>query len=370
MISGNLVNEALIDFINNESHIIFFIFNNEGKIIKSNRYFKQLTGKNEDNLLLNDILIDFNHEISKKIFSKHQEKPILINVNTVKGIPQTFYFKIHLFENYYLALGEINNIEIEELRLSLVQLNNDLSNLSRELYKKNSELEKLNDLKNQILGMAAHDLRSPISIVLSYSDYLLDEARESLTEKQIKFIEIIRNSSEFMLQLLDDLLDIAKIEMGKLVLNKEKCDLVKLAKENIELNQALANKKQISILLNTYDNIPLIEVDKLKIIQVFNNLISNAIKYSFNNTKIIISIFKSDKMVEVSIKDEGQGIPKNDLNNLFKPFYKANVKPTANESSTGLGLVITRKIILGHMGNIWIKSKLGEGTTIFFSLPI
>jgi len=369
MINENLVNISLLDFIDNNSNIIVLIFNDNGKIIKSNNFFIKFTGKNEDNITLKEVFVDFHLLISEQIYQKH-DNPILINISTKNGIPQTFYFRIYPIENYFLAIGEMNNIEIEELRISLLQLNNELSNLSRKLHKKNAELEKLNDLKNQFLGMAAHDLRNPIGIILSYSDYLLEETRNSLSEKQFKFVEIIRNSSEFMLHLLNDLLDIVKIEMGKLVLKKEKCDLINLANENIELNRVIASKKDISIYLNTYDEIPDLEIDKLKIQQVFNNLISNAIKYSHNNTKIIVSIFKCNDSVEISIKDEGQGIPENDLNNLFKPFYKANVSTTANENSTGLGLVIVRKIILGHMGNIWIKSKVGEGTTVFFSLPI
>lgn len=369
MVNDNFVNKTLVDFIDNNANLIVLIFNDKGEIIKSNKYFNQLTGRFDNNIQLKDVIVDFHFLFNDQIYLK-QEDPFLINIITKSSIPQTFYFRIYPIENLYLAVGELNNNEIEELRISLLHLNNDLSNLSRELQKKNAELEKLNDLKNQFLGMAAHDLRNPISIVLSYSDYLIEEAKDSLTDEQIKFIEIIRNSSEFMLRLLDDLLDIAKIEMGKLVLKKEKCNVVKLAKEIIELNQIIANKKQITIFLNLYAEVPEIEIDKLKIEQVFNNLISNAIKYSYKQSKILISIFKSEDRVEVSVKDEGQGIPEKDLNNIFIPFYKANVRPTANESSTGLGLVIVRKIILGHMGNIWIKSKVGEGTTVYFSLPI
>jgi signal transduction histidine kinase len=368
MINEFLLDRTLIDFIINDANLLVIIFNNNGRIIKTNNYFGELTGKSGCDYKINDVLIDFKNTITNEIY-KRQDNPILINVSTKTGIPQTYYFRIYPIDNLFLAIGELSNIEIEELRLSLIQLNNDLSNLSRELHKKNAELEKLNDLKNQILGMAAHDLRNPIGVVLSYSDYLLEECKESLNDEQIKFIEIIRNSSEFMLKLLDDLLDLAKIEMGKLILNKEKCDIVKLAKQNIEINRIIAGKKQIDIFLNAYDDIPLIEIDKLKIEQVFNNLISNAIKYSNRNSKITVNIFKSENNIEVSVCDEGLGIPEEDLNNIFKPFYKANVKPTANEGSTGLGLVIVRKIILGHMGNIWIKSKVGKGTTVYFSLP-
>ena len=248
-------------------------------------------------------------------------------------------------------------------------LNNNLVNLQRELIKKNQELERLNTQKDQFLGMASHDLRAPLSAIQAYSEFLLDDSSRPLSQEQIEFVSIIRSSSEFMLGLVNDLLDIAAIESGKLQLHRQATDLVTLLKNNINLNKVLASAKGINLELAYDDHIPAVTLDPQRIDQVLNNLISNAFKFSLPGSTVRVRVTYADGAIQVSVADEGQGIPAEELGRLFQPFSTTTVKSTAGEKSTGLGLLIARKVMEGHGGRIWVESIVGKGSVFSFSLP-
>ncbi len=251
----------------------------------------------------------------------------------------------------------------------LTRLNNELANLQRELMKKNVELERLNEQKNRFLGMAAHDLRNPLGAIMMYAEFLENEAADVLDDAQMEFLSIIKSTSEFMLQMVNDLLDLAKIESGKLQLELRRHDLVALALQNTKLNRLIANRKKIELSFVCSEEPIEMLIDPGKISQVFQNLISNAIKFSFPGTAVEIEIVKSPVQVTVKVKDQGQGVPEDQLHNLFKPFRKLGVKTTGGEESTGLGLAIVRKIVEGHGGAIGVESKDGVGSEFYFTLP-
>jgi two-component system, OmpR family, sensor kinase len=251
----------------------------------------------------------------------------------------------------------------------LSRLNNDLVNMQRELAKKNRELDKLNKLKNQFLGIAAHDLRNPLSVILGFSAYLVEEEEANFSEDQIMMLNSILTSSEFMLRLINNLLDVSAIESGKLDLKLTKADILPVISKNIELNKVIAHKKNISIHFKA-ENIPAIKFDAGKIEQVLNNLISNAVKYSQPGTQVFVEAVKKESDIIVSVTDQGQGIPEAELVKLFKPFSRTSVQSTAGEISTGLGLSIARNLISGHKGKIWVESTVGKGSTFYFSLPV
>jgi hypothetical protein len=135
------------------------------------------------------------------------------------------------------------------------------------------------------------------------------------------------------------------------------------------LNRVLASNKDIEIQTAIDGPLPKMRLDPDKIEQVLNNLISNAIKYSHPNSTITVQLTREDTHVLLSVQDEGQGIPAEDIDKLFKPFQRTSVQSTAGEKSTGLGLVIVKRIVKGHGGKIWVESEVGEGSTFFVSLP-
>jgi len=362
-------NSILFQYMKHKAALIFLVLNKNRQIIEANNYAMELIGNDIINKSINDIALDFSRTIDFESMINDESQRHLINVITEKGLPQTYYFTFIHIDSNTIAIGEINSTEIEDLRMSLVSMNNELSNLTRELHKKNAELIKLNDLKNQFLGMAAHDLRNPIGIVLNYSEYLLDETSETLNEEQIGFLDTIKTTSNFMVNLLNDLLDISSIESGKLTLDKSDTDVSKFITTNCALNQVLAAKKNIKVISEIQPSLPHIMLDENKMVQVLNNLITNAVKFSLPGTEITVKARIADDKLIISVSDQGQGIPQNEIQNLFKPFERTSVRSTAGEKSTGLGLTITRRIIEGHKGTINVESTVGKGTTFSITIP-
>ncbi len=252
----------------------------------------------------------------------------------------------------------------------LTRLNNELTNLQRELAKKNEQLKTLNEQKNRFIGMAAHDLRNPLGAIKSYSEFLADELGPDISQEHREFLSIIHNSSEFMLHLVEDLLDVAKIEAGKLQLELFPADLPALIARNLAINRLLADKKNITIHHIVCDEIPQILLDEAKITQVLNNLISNAVKFSNPGTAVTVHLCRIADNVVIKVSDQGQGIPDHELQKLFKPFQRTSVRATGGESSTGLGLSIAHSIVLGHKGTIEVESAVGVGTTFIVTLPL
>jgi signal transduction histidine kinase len=172
-----------------------------------------------------------------------------------------------------------------------------------------------------------------------------------------------------MKALLENLLDISKIESGKIELEKQIQDFNLTVKQQVELNQLLARKKNIILHMNLSD-IPPLFFDQGAIIQVMGNFIGNAIKFSPPNTEIFIATEKTENSIRFSVRDEGPGLSEEDQQLLFKEFQTLSAKPTGGEKSTGLGLAIVKKLINLHKGEVGVESKLGVGSTFFFSLPI
>jgi len=173
-----------------------------------------------------------------------------------------------------------------------------------------------------------------------------------------------------MLELLNNLLDVSKIESGKMNLKLKNDSIAGIIQKSINDNIRTANAKAIILDYNIGDNIPQVAFDKIHLQQVLNNLISNAIKFSFGNTHVEINVIRKENDIVISVKDQGQGIPSNDIHRVFLPFARTSVASTNGEKSTGLGLTIAKRIVEAHGGNIWLSSEVGKGTTFFFSLPI
>jgi two-component system, OmpR family, sensor kinase len=267
--------------------------------------------------------------------------------------------------------GTLSTVKAEnDLLVEMSGLNNELVNLQREMAKKNAEMARLNELKNQFLGMAAHDLRNPLGNIMALADFLIDETKEALNEEQQEFLTLIATSAEFMLSLIEDLLDITKIESGKLNLNLEEADLVELTRHTILFNNAMAARKGVSISLENGRGPLLITMDKQKIEQVMNNLLSNAVKFSYPDSQVLVKITCIDKKVLVEVIDQGTGIPTKHLETIFKPFNKVSGSGTGGEKSTGLGLSIVKKIIEGHNGVMGVNSEEGRGSRFYFELPL
>jgi signal transduction histidine kinase len=231
-------------------------------------------------------------------------------------------------------------------------------------------LRELNQAQNRFIGIAAHDLRNPISIIQMYAMYLLQDKESGLKTHQVRFLNIIRDSSRFMLRLVEDLLDISKIHSGNIRLNMEKGDYLALLRDNVGVNRILASRKKIRIRLKADEDLPGLTFDKEKMTQVLNNLLTNAINYSKPGSVVEMAAKARGDDIVTCVKDQGPGIRQEDMHKVFNEFHKGHGNGTAGEKSTGLGLAIAKRIVESHGGRIGVKSEPGKGSEFFFSLPV
>jgi len=250
----------------------------------------------------------------------------------------------------------------------LTRLNSELVNAQRQLAKKHAELEKVSLERSEVLGMLAHDLRNPLSGILNASDYLLEDAAGLLGENDLSLLQAVQRSSRLMLMLIDDILEISAIESDKLKLDRKPTDILSLIEQNLALNRPLAERKQIRIDVIAYRALPAISVDPVKTYRVIDNLVTNAIKFSASGTRIEIRVDASRKSASISVRDQGPGIPAEELKTVFKAFEKG--RHTSTAPGAGLGLAIAKRIVEEHGGQLRLESQVGKGSTFTITLPV
>jgi len=303
---------------------------------------------------------------SRQLAGSYFEEVMRVNNEQTNLIRTTI--KKHTDQNDQKAVVEFRGTE-NELFEDFTRLNNELANLQRDLHKKNQMLEETLAERNRYLGIATHDLRNPLSGIFSFASLLLEGDFGELNEEQQEYIQIMRDSSEHMLELVSDILDLSKYQSGTLHLNLAEVDLIELVNRSVAMNAPYARKKGIDIQTDIEAESLQMTIDKLKITQVLDNLLSNAVKYSQQNTRITLRVYTQDSSVCTEVEDEGQGIPAEDLSDIFEPFFQSSVATTAGEKSTGLGLAISKRIAEGHGGTIEVESKKGKGSLFRFSMP-
>lgn len=252
--------------------------------------------------------------------------------------------------------------------ISRVNTHLQLKSLQDTVIQKNTELEKLNLDKNEFLGIAAHDLKNPIYNISMLAKVIKEE---ELDKDEInEFATDILNTSERMLELIKNLLDINSIEQGKFKMNLESIDISVVVKSCTDNYQERAKAKGIKLHYNCQEALPDSVVDPSLTLQILDNLISNAIKYSPFDKNIWVSVYSNSQHIVVSIKDEGPGLSELDQNKLFGKFARLTPQPTGDEHSTGLGLSIAKKYAEAMNGDIILISELGKGCEFQFIVPI
>jgi PAS domain S-box-containing protein len=247
-------------------------------------------------------------------------------------------------------------------------LNNEMATMQRTLVQQQAELRAMNEEKNHFIGMAAHDLRNPLAGIRLFSDVLLRQAAATLDEKQLRMIEQIKSISQKMTAIVNDFLDVSKIEAGELSLNLQATELNELVIGVVEMQRPVADRKDIRLDVAPAERIEL-TIDSGKIEQVVTNLITNAIKFSPHGGVVRVGLERRDGVVEISVADEGPGIAADELPRLFQPFHRGSAAATGQEQSVGLGLVICKKIVEGHGGRMRVESEIGNGATFYVELP-
>ncbi|MBF7091300.1 HAMP domain-containing histidine kinase [Flavobacterium sp. ALJ2] len=231
------------------------------------------------------------------------------------------------------------------------------------------KIKKLLDDKNQFFSIIAHDLRGPLGSSASLSEILTQNIEEYSREEIKEIIEMLHESNKNSYKLLENLLDWSKVQTGMIEFSPKRIIINTLINENVELNKSAALNKNISLLFESSELIE-VEADKNMIDTIVRNLLTNAIKFTDKHGEIIVRIKKKHQKIEISITDNGIGIPDNIKEKLFKINGKVSQRGTENESGSGLGLLLCSEFIKMHQGKIWTESEPGKGSTFKFTLPL
>jgi len=359
IISDDLkVNEMINNLV--EEMLFFPDFISSEKIIKSG-----ISVTDHDILIIDSNLKSINYIDFLKIYKNNLNNtytPVLIITSNesdefiknliILGVNDYILKPIN---KYAFTLKLKNLILIRNLTDMLIEARN-------EFYEKNKE-------KNELLGLTAHDLKNPINSISMLSKVLRDT--EELSNEEIKeYSGDIASTAERMLSLIKELLDFNAIEEGRIKIKPELLELNEILAEVAGVYKNLAERKRIIILTDFPENTIYVKTDRNAIFQILDNLVSNAVKYTFPGKKVNISISEENNMAIIKIKDEGQGFTEEDKKKIFQKFSKLSAKPTAGEHSTGLGLSIVKKYADMIGAEIKLESEAGIGSTFIITLPI
>lgn len=265
------------------------------------------------------------------------------------------------------------NRELSAARDEILRWNQELEHKveqrTREVQAQAAKIAELHQQKDQLLGMVAHDLRTPLTGLLGFAEVALADL-EAGSDRVQEDLEVIRTTALEMNELLSDLLDVAKIEAGKIRVAPQDVDLAAVLAEGRRRYEMWAAAKGIAFRLSLRGPLPRARMDPKRIQQVLNNLVSNAVKFSGKGGTITLSAREVDDSIEVAVTDTGQGIDPADLEKLFGRFEQAGPQATAGERGSGLGLAIAKRLVELHGGKIWVESKKGVGSKFTFALPL
>jgi PAS domain S-box-containing protein/diguanylate cyclase (GGDEF)-like protein len=281
---------------------------------------------------------------------------------------------------------EERNIELQVLNDSLEE---KVMERTRELQRANKELERSNKLKSQFIATMSHELRTPLNSILGFSDLLMDEVFGPLTEKQRRYIQNINNSGNHLLQLINNVLDIAKIESGKMELSYESFDVFHAVVEVETVIRPLIEKKRQTLTITKSEDVDNITADKVKFKQILYNLLSNAVKFTEEGGKIGVSIKKVSQplsvngnldknttgngqldFLSITVSDTGIGIKKEDQERIFNEFEQVDATLSRKYEGTGLGLSLTKRLVELMGGEITVESEEGKGSKFTFTVPL
>ena len=336
------------------------------RVTMANSHARRILGEDVVGRPMSELVVDFTPPPDLHATSKDGR---LLSLNTAAGLPESYHFRFFALPAGTLALGSLDLQEQTRLGTAVLGLNRELNDLTRQLHQANAELRELNQLKNQFLGMAAHDLRKPIGVIMTYSEFVLDEAGEKLSEEHREFLRTCLAAATGMKRLVDGFLDVAVIESGRLRLDLAAASVPEMVAGVEPTARLMAGKKKIILLADLTDDEQRLRVDVSKLQQVLLNLVGNAIEHSVPGQRVWWSSRWDGQNLVFAVRDEGPGITPEDEAGLFTSFARAGTRKTAGERSVGLGLAIARLVVEAHGGRIWVESIPDQGATFLLALP-
>jgi len=231
------------------------------------------------------------------------------------------------------------------------------------------KLLEVDRLKGEFIANTSHELRTPLQSIIGFTKLLLS-SRVSDPQKQREFLQIIDQQSEHLVALIDDLIDVQRLESGKFSVDTSDIRIDDIITEAVDELSHLASERHIEVYKEVAASLPDVEADSMRIKQVVINLLSNAIKFSKDGGKIWLKAAQQKGNILVQVMDEGIGIHKIDTHRIFDRFHQVDGSPTRKAQGTGLGLYIVKQIVKAHGGRVWVESDEGKGSTFYFTLPV
>ena len=258
----------------------------------------------------------------------------------------------------------------EEAKQALLEKNEALETANR-------NLDQANRAKSAFLANMSHELRTPLNAIIGFSEILEDQTFGSLNDKQIKYVRNVRTSGKHLLNMINDILDLSKIEAGKLELRHERFSLGETVDGIITIVKVLANKKKVELTYHIDPNLTEIQADPKHFKQVLYNLLSNAVKFTPEGGKVELNAVLQEKtdpevrrFVQISVSDSGIGIAPEDYGKVFSEFQQIDDTYSRQQEGTGLGLALSKKLVEMHGGELWFTSEKGKGSTFAFCIPL
>ncbi|MGO4518037.1 PAS domain S-box protein [Terriglobus sp. 2YAB30_2] len=258
--------------------------------------------------------------------------------------------------------------DVSERRKAEQQLRTLQEGYFNELVARQHEAERLNRLKSEFMASVSHELRTPLHTIIGFTDLLKEESNGALNPKQLRFVEHIQRDSEHLLALINDVLDLSRIEAGGLSLRTEEIDIPSLLQQTVESVRGQATEKSIVLRIESEDDL-YASADLTRVRQVLLNLLSNAIKFTPSGGSVTVKAAVDEDWVRVAVHDTGIGIAPEEQELIFDKFYQAGVTTGGVKEGTGLGLTISRQIVMMHGGRLEVTSSKGAGSEFTFTLP-
>lgn len=361
--------QTLCDYLWGEAPLLALRLDARGIVREANAYARKTLGENLLGRPFAEQVVDFGKTFNLAAAAADASALHLLHLARPSEAPATYFLRFLPDAGGFLVVGGADVTGMERLQVQVLELNHELADLSRQLQKANAELQAANTLKNQFLGMAAHDLRNPIGVILTYAEFLRKEAGPGLTPEHAGFLDRILQGTARMQHLIDDFLDVAIIESGRLSLQCEPTTAGALVQSARGLVEALAQRKSVELVCDLSNaDVPL-HADAAKLEQVLINLLGNAIEHSRPGQRVRLALLREDAALRFEVRDEAGGIPEAQRARLFTAFERAGTQKTAGERSVGLGLAIAKKIVDAHGGRIGVEGLPGQGSTFYFTVP-
>jgi PAS domain S-box-containing protein len=342
-----------------------------GTILWNKRCYDQV-GIPYDTVITGDLFVSLIHP-------EDRDKSLqVINAHLTYDEPYKIEFRLKHTSGeygYYLARGKsLRDENGKVLRTAGTRVDiTSLKELELQLEEAKEIAEAANQKKSQFLANMSHELRTPLNAVIGYSEMLEGALAGPLNEKQSKYANNISRSGRHLLDLVNEVLDLAKIEAGKTVLSLEWINLASFIEEKQAILRELAKEKRVTLHFERHPQLVQVQADLLRLKQIFLNLLSNAIKYNREGGSVFVRIYSSDDNGQYwvcEVEDTGIGIEKDKLEEIFSEFYQVDNAYSRQFEGTGLGLAVTKRLIELHGGEIWVESELEVGSKFTFRLPI